>query len=56
MANTCRVCRHVNRAHIDVALRRGTPLHDLAGQYGTSRSALQQHKERAHPAPQPSRQ
>jgi hypothetical protein len=44
---TCSTCSHPQRADIDVALIHGTPLRNIARQYGTSLGALHRHK-RAH--------
>jgi hypothetical protein len=52
MSNTCRMCRHANRAHIDEAFQQGRPLRDIAGHFGPSRSALQRHQAHAHSASQ----
>jgi nanoRNase/pAp phosphatase (c-di-AMP/oligoRNAs hydrolase) len=38
------VCRHPQREAIDKALVAGQPYWDIAGRYGTSKTALQRHK------------
>ncbi len=43
---TCSVCRHEQRAEIDEALVRGTPLRPIAAQYHVSTSALVRHRRR----------
>lgn len=44
MALTCTVCQHPEREVVDAAILGGTPLRDVAGQTGLSRSALGRHK------------
>lgn len=41
--NTCSVCKHPDRVRIDASLVEGTPLRDIAGQNGVSKSALERH-------------
>ncbi len=50
MPRTCTVCTHSERADIDQALLGGQPLRDIAGRFGTSRSALLRHKKADIPA------
>jgi transposase len=45
MPRTCTICTHPERAAIDKALVDGQPYRDIAGRYGTSKTALQRHKE-----------
>src|ERR687883_263908 len=45
MPRTCTICAHPERAAIDKALVDGQPYRDIAGHYGTSKTALQRHKE-----------
>jgi len=40
----CTVCGHMERECIDSALVTGTPLRDIAGRHGISKSALERHK------------
>lgn len=42
---TCTVCTHPQRAEIDRMLVDQTPLRDIAGQTGTTRSALHRHSQ-----------
>lgn len=44
MPRTCLACKHPIRTQIDRALANGTPLRDIAGQFGISRSALDRHE------------
>jgi hypothetical protein len=44
MARTCTVCRHPKRAEIDAALIRSESFRDVAGRFGTSKSALERHR------------
>jgi len=44
MPRRCTVCGHMERECIDSALVTGTPLRDIAGRYGVSKSALERHK------------
>lgn len=47
MPQVCKVCRHAERAAIDRALSEGKESYrDLAGRFGTSKSAMERH--RAH--------
>jgi hypothetical protein len=41
---TCAICRNPKRDLIDKALQDRVPLREIAGQFGTSKSALQRHK------------
>ncbi len=41
---TCSVCRHQQRAEIDIALVRPDSLRAIAGRFGTSKSALERHR------------
>lgn len=50
MAATCSVCRHPKRRAIDKALALGTPVRDIAGRYGCSKSALARHAATDLPA------
>jgi hypothetical protein len=50
MPRRCTVCDHEERASIDAALVSGTPLRDIAGQHGVSKSALERHKAGHLPA------
>ena len=45
MPQTCKICRHEKRQEIDQALLEGTPFRDIAGRFGTSKSALLRHKQ-----------
>jgi hypothetical protein len=45
MPRTCTICTHPERAAIDKALVDGQAYRDIAGHYGTSKTALQRHKE-----------
>jgi hypothetical protein len=45
MPRTFTICTHPERAAIDKALVDGQPYRDTAGHYGTSKTALQRHKE-----------
>ncbi len=45
MPRVCKICTHDQREAIERALVNGTPLRDIAGQFGISRSALDRHKE-----------
>lgn len=44
MPRTCLACASPERREIDKALAIGTPLRDIAGRHGVSRSALDRHK------------
>ncbi len=44
MARPCTVCRHPQRAEIDQALVAGASFRDVAGRFGTSKSALERHR------------
>jgi hypothetical protein len=46
----CTICSHPERAAIDRALVDGTSLRDIAGQFGTTKSALDRHKNHLAPA------
>jgi hypothetical protein len=50
MPRTCTVCTRAERAEIDAALLDGQPFRDIAGRFGTSRSALLRHKKADLPA------
>ena len=50
MPRTCTVCTHADKSEIDRALLDGQPLRDIAGRFGTSRSALLRHKQTDIPA------
>jgi hypothetical protein len=50
MPRTCLACASPERANINKALAIGTPLRDIAGQYGISRSALDRHKSHVRQA------
>ncbi len=50
MPRTCTVCTHAHRTEIDQALLDGQPLRDIAGRFGTSRSALLRHRKADIPA------
>ena len=50
MPRTCTVCTHSERAEIDQALLAGEPFRDIAGRFGTSRSALLRHRKADIPA------
>lgn len=41
----CGICSHPERAAIDAALVDGTSLRAIAGQYGTTKSALDRHRK-----------
>ena len=41
----CGICSHQERAAIDAALVDGTSLRAIAGQYGTTKSALDRHRK-----------
>lgn len=45
MPRSCSICGHADRSAIDKALVSGTPLRDIAGQFGLSRSAIDRHKK-----------
>lgn len=45
MPPTCRICPREDRERIDADLIAGRALRDIAGQTGTSKSALDRHKE-----------
>jgi hypothetical protein len=49
MPRTCTVCRHQNRNDIDLALIRPDSLRDIALRYGTSKSALERHRDKCLP-------
>lgn len=44
MPRTCTVCTHAQLHAINKALVAGTPLRDIAGQYGLSKSAVERHQ------------
>ena len=43
MARTCSLCSSPDREEVDQAIRDKVPIRDIAGRYGTSRSAVQRH-------------
>ncbi len=45
MPATCAVCRHPRRLEFDQALAAGESLRDIAGRFGTSKSALDRHRD-----------
>lgn len=45
MPMTCTVCRHEDRREIDRNIVLGTPLRDIAGRFGLSKSAVHLHKQ-----------
>lgn len=45
MSRPCSVCRHPDRAAIDAALVSGDSYRGLSGRFGTSKSALERHRE-----------
>jgi hypothetical protein len=45
MPRTCTICAHPKRGDIDAAMLAGTSLRDIAGQYGTSKSNLDRHRD-----------
>lgn len=45
MAQQCSVCTHPERVAIDAALAGGTSTRDVAGRYGTSKSAVDRHRQ-----------
>jgi hypothetical protein len=48
----CTICTHNERAAIEAMLQAGQPLRDIAGAYGTSKTALHRHWQ-LHIAKQP---
>ena len=44
MPRVCSICNHSERAEIDAALIADTPLRDISGHYGVSKSALSRHQ------------
>jgi len=42
---TCTICGHRLRESIEAALVRGTSLRDIAGRFGTSKSAIERHQK-----------
>lgn len=50
MTRICTITTHSERAAIDAALLAGTPLRDIAGQYGVSKSALARYRNDRLPA------
>jgi hypothetical protein len=48
---TCSVCGHPDRQGIDQALAAHEPYRDIAGRFGTSKSALQRHRHTHAPGP-----
>lgn len=49
MPRTCTICRHPNRTEIDTALIRPDSFRDIATRYGTSKSALERHRDKCLP-------
>lgn len=45
MARTCTVCTHPKREEIDAALVAQEPIRDIAGRTGTTKSALDRHRQ-----------
>ncbi|HHY08275.1 MAG TPA: hypothetical protein GX530_07090 [Corynebacteriales bacterium] len=45
MARRCSVCNHPKREAIDRAIISGTPIRDIAGRFGVSKSAVYRHKK-----------
>jgi hypothetical protein len=45
MARTCTVCTHAKRDEIDAALVAQEPIRDIAGRTGTTKSALDRHRQ-----------
>lgn len=45
MARTCTVCTHPKRGEIDAALVAQEPIRDIAGRTGTTKSALDRHRQ-----------
>jgi hypothetical protein len=41
---TCTICRHPQRLKIEQALVSGTPLRDIAGRYGTTKTVVARHR------------
>jgi transposase-like protein len=50
MPRTCTICAHEKRQEIDRAIVAGGSIRAIAGRFGTSRMALQRHKESHLPA------
>jgi len=50
MPRVCTISTHSERAAIDTALLDNTPLRDIAGQYGVSKSALARYRNNRLPA------
>jgi hypothetical protein len=48
MTQSCGICSHPDRKKIDQEIIKGTPLRDIAGRYGTSKSSLQRHQKAGH--------
>jgi transposase len=44
MPQTCKACKHPQRAAIDAALARGESLRDIAGRFGISDTSICRHK------------
>ncbi len=44
MPQSCSLCRHPRRPEIDSALLAGQSFRDIAGRFGTSKSAVERHK------------
>jgi hypothetical protein len=51
VARTCSVCGHPERQGIDQALAAHEPYRDIAGRFGTSKSALHRHRHTHAPGP-----
>lgn len=45
MGRPCTICTHTERAAIEAGLEAGQPLRDIAGAYGTSKTALHRHRQ-----------
>src|SRR4051794_3551963 len=50
MPRVCTICTHPDRPAIDMMLVNGKPLRDIAGRFGTSKSALERHQVQHLPA------
>jgi hypothetical protein len=50
MPQVCSICRHTKRTEIDAALVRPDSLRAIAGRFGTSKSALERHRDKCLPA------
>ena len=45
MPRTCTICNHLQRVALETALLDGTSLRDIAGQFGTGKSAIARHRD-----------